>query len=85
MHIAVMEYMAKQNMALREEVLDLTTNHDNDVQCLDWSIERMELQIKLKKLEIDNIEPTYGLIAFTLSNLNVNSMLLVLYNVLMNT
>lgn len=56
-HNAVMEYMAKQNMALREEVLDLTTNHDNDVQCLDWSIERMELQIKLKKIEIADIEP----------------------------
>lgn len=80
-----MEYMTKQNMALREEVLDLTTNHDNDVQCLDWSIERMELQIKLKQLEIANIEPAYGLIAFTLNNLNENTVFLVLCNVLICT
>lgn len=56
-HVAVMDYMGKQNMALREEVLDLTTTHDNDVVCLDWCLERMELQIKHKKLAIAAIEP----------------------------
>jgi len=32
-HSEVMDYMGKQNLLLREEVLDLTTNHENDSQC----------------------------------------------------
>lgn len=56
-HTAVMDYMQKQNMLLREEVLALTSSHENDIQCLDWCIDRMEIQIKNKNLEIVALEP----------------------------
>lgn len=56
-HTAVMDYMQKQNMLLREEVLALTSSHENDSQCLDWCIDRMEIQIKNKNLEIVALEP----------------------------
>jgi len=52
-----MDYMGKQNLLLREEVLDLTTNHENDTQCMDWAIEKIQNEIKMKKMQIADIEP----------------------------
>ncbi|KAG0614593.1 hypothetical protein M758_6G188700 [Ceratodon purpureus] len=56
-HKAVMDYMGKQNMLLREEVANLTDNLDNDNQCMDWAIERIETQIKMKNMQINDIQP----------------------------
>ena len=56
-HKAVVDYMGKQNMLLREEVVNLNDNLDNDIQCMDWAIERIENQIKMKKLQINDIQP----------------------------
>ncbi|KAG0570913.1 hypothetical protein KC19_6G196900 [Ceratodon purpureus] len=58
-HKAVMDYMGKQNMLLREEVVNLTDNLDNDNQCMDWAIERIETQIKMKNMQINDIQPQY--------------------------
>lgn len=49
--------MGKQNMLLREEVVNLTDNLDNDNQCMDWAIERIETQIKMKNMQINDIQP----------------------------
>jgi len=56
-HKEVMDYMGKQNLLLREEVLNLSTNHANDTQCMDWAIEKIQNEIKMKKMQIADIEP----------------------------